>query len=87
MQYTEDIPVPPLPIERKREISKLLVLVFNDPYIKDKMAYLSSIKRQFTKEEWLYAEFWWKREVANPEWRKKDPHQGKPARAHLSLVR
>jgi hypothetical protein len=34
-----------------------------------------------------YAKFWCQREVSNPEWRKTDPHQGNPMKAHLSLVR
>lgn len=86
MSYAKDSPVPPLPIEAKRVISKRLVELYHDTSESrnsDLLAYLCKL----SKEENAYARFWLSREKFNPEWRKEDPHQGKPMKAHLSLVR
>lgn len=87
MSYTKEAPVPPLPIEAKRVISKHLVELFfvrkHDSDWNDIKKYLATLP---TAEK-AYAKFWLEREYKNPNWRQEDPHQGKPMKAHLSLVR
>jgi hypothetical protein len=83
VSYSKDAEVPPLPIEAKRVISKRLVELFYDGTKEEQRKYFSSL---FGAER-VYAIFWWQRETQNPDWRKSDPHQGKPMKAHLSLVR